>query len=104
MVFSEDKFYNDLNKPLYGKDTICEIPENMVDRWTKRGGRPATEEEIKSGKVVVKKDEDPVLEAGEKKAPEPVKSASFGDNEDDEEEKAEEHHTTKKPATKTRHR
>lgn len=36
MKFSEDMFYNlDL---IYNKGHVYEVPENMVERWKKRGG------------------------------------------------------------------
>lgn len=39
MVFSEDKFYNDLSKPLYEKGKPYEIVgADMIQRWLKRGG------------------------------------------------------------------
>jgi len=36
MRFKEDKFYN--AQVLYTKDVIYDVPDNMVDRWLKRGG------------------------------------------------------------------
>lgn len=38
MRFKEDKFYTDLNNPIYRKGQIYDIPNNMVERWIKRGG------------------------------------------------------------------
>lgn len=38
MKFFADKFYNDLNKPLYLAGQIYDVPEDMVARWQKRGG------------------------------------------------------------------
>lgn len=96
MVFSEDKFYNDRNKPIYEAGKLCDVPANMVDRWMKRGGRPATESELKSGKVVLEAAAPAPVAPESKAAPEPVKSASWGDNEDDEQEKLEEDTAKKK--------
>lgn len=44
MIFTEDKFYNDLNKPLYLANTEYEIEPQMVDRWLRRGGKIVTNE------------------------------------------------------------
>lgn len=39
MKFKEDKFYNDLNVPLYEKDKVYEIKgADMIQRWVRRGG------------------------------------------------------------------
>lgn len=39
MIFDQDKFYNDPTTPLYNKDTVYNVPNAMVDRWIKRGGK-----------------------------------------------------------------
>jgi hypothetical protein len=39
MRFNEDKYYNDLNKPIFEKGKIYELEgRSWIDRWTKRGG------------------------------------------------------------------
>lgn len=38
MRFKVDMFYNDLEKPLYLKNQIYNIPERMIQRWLNRGG------------------------------------------------------------------
>lgn len=39
MIFRENKFYNDLKKPIYLAGVVYEIEPNMVQRWLKRGGK-----------------------------------------------------------------
>lgn len=38
MRFPKDMYYNDLNVPLYKGGEVVQVPEKMVERWTKRGG------------------------------------------------------------------
>lgn len=39
MKFSEDKYYNDLDKPIFEKDKVYELEgAGWIQRWVKRGG------------------------------------------------------------------
>lgn len=59
MVFSEDQFYNDLQKPKYDKHKVHEVAEERpgyIERWLPRGGIILTEKEAadyEKGKQVV---------------------------------------------------
>lgn len=48
MVFSEQKFYNDLNVPLYDANKVYDVPLSMRDRWIKRGGQVLSEKEAEA--------------------------------------------------------
>ena len=49
MRFKEDKFYNDLTKPIYEAGKIYEIEgSDFIERWKKRGGEIVTEESLQS--------------------------------------------------------
>lgn len=43
MKFTEDKYYN--RDVIYVAGKVYDIPENMVDRWLKRGGEIVVEVE-----------------------------------------------------------
>lgn len=53
MSFTEHKYYNDLNNPLYLAGEVYEIEDNMVERWLKRGGK------IVSGEIKLAKQDEP---------------------------------------------
>jgi hypothetical protein len=85
MKFSEDMFYNlDL---IYNKGHVYEIPENMVERWKKRGGvivddagEPVqVDADVAAGKS-------PVPDAGDATTPDTETVEDGGKKEDDTEE------------------
>lgn len=40
MIFSQDKFYNDLNNPIFLKGKVYELEgADWIQRWEKRGGQ-----------------------------------------------------------------
>lgn len=63
MIFPRDMFYNDLANPIYVANKIYDVPENMVDRWLKRGGVLATE--VEQPKVEQKEPVEPVEQKAE---------------------------------------
>lgn len=65
MKFSADMFYNDLESPLYEKGKTYEVPERMVARWLKRGGKIVDGTEVEEEETTEAIPKDPV-EAGEK--------------------------------------
>lgn len=38
MTFSKSMYYNDLQNPLYVAGPVYDVPNEMVERWIKRGG------------------------------------------------------------------
>lgn len=52
MIFTQDMFYQDPEVPLYDKGRVHQVPNNMVERWLKRGGQiKSLEEGPKSGET-----------------------------------------------------
>ncbi len=83
MIFNEDKFYNEAviytAKDEKGKQIVHQVPEDMVDRWLKRGGvifkdtRPvAPEPESKESKLVETPSQDDLDLLGGEEDPKPV--------------------------------
>lgn len=84
MRFREDKFYSDLNVPLYRKGIIYDVPLDKKDRWVKRGGElvdedPAPEEMVAKPDVPLdqtKAEHDTsgaeILDSGEEESLEPA--------------------------------
>ena len=50
MVFKEDKFYN--LDVMYHKGVVYEIPDDMVQRWLKRGGQIVEDEVEESSETI----------------------------------------------------
>lgn len=76
MIFEENKFYTDLENPLYLKGKVYEVEERMVGRWLKRGGVLVDSQGVddkgfdwkkllnpKKAKEVVEEKVEPVVEA-----------------------------------------
>lgn len=62
MRFSEDKFYNDLDNPVFEKGKIYEISgADKILRWTKRGGEIIEAKDLKKGEETLQPNQpDPV--------------------------------------------
>lgn len=52
MRFTEDKYYN--RDVIYTAGKVYDVPDNMVDRWLKRGGEILEEEVKEEPKPVTK--------------------------------------------------
>lgn len=50
MKFTEDKYYN--RDVIYVAGKVYDVPDNMVDRWIKRGGEIVVESPVKEEPVL----------------------------------------------------
>lgn len=64
MKFTEDKYYN--RDVMYVAGKVYDVPDNMVERWLKRGGEIVVEE--KPVVIPPKKEEAKITGAYSKKA------------------------------------
>lgn len=88
MKFSSDQYYGvskngdvteSLKEPLYRKDEVVEVPEEMVARWLKRGGVIVAEEKTDGRAQEAAKVEDKPAD----KAPETQEQVEGADKKDD---------------------
>lgn len=58
MIFTEDKFYNDLKNPLYKAGIVYDVEKPMVQRWLKRGGKIVVDAPVVEEPKPVEQDEE----------------------------------------------